>query len=167
MKIERVWSMPCRDTFSIKPISDLLDRYCHGMVVDPFARNSKRGTITNDLDHETSAEFHEDALVFMKRIDDGCADVVLFDPPYSPRQISESYKKCGLSVNKQTTDSSFWSSLKGEISRVTRIGGISITFGWCSNGIGKRNGFEIVEIMLVAHGSWHNDTIVTVERKVN
>ena len=26
-------------------------------------------------------------------------------------------------------------------------------------------GFEIEEILLVPHGGWHNDTIVTVERK--
>lgn len=29
----------------------------------------------------------------------------------------------------------------------------------------KNRGFEIIEIMLVAHGGNHNDTIVTVERK--
>lgn len=33
-------------------------------------------------------------------------------------------------------------------------------------GIGKKNGFEIIEILLVAHGGMHNDTIVTVERKL-
>jgi hypothetical protein len=32
--------------------------------------------------------------------------------------------------------------------------------------MGKTNGFEIEEILLVPHGGWHNDTIVTVERKV-
>ena len=34
-------------------------------------------------------------------------------------------------------------------------------------GDGKKYGFEIIEILLVAHGGWHNDTIVTVEKKVN
>lgn len=32
-------------------------------------------------------------------------------------------------------------------------------------GIGKTLGFNIEEILLVAHGGWHNDTICTVERK--
>lgn len=32
--------------------------------------------------------------------------------------------------------------------------------------MGLKRGFEIVEILLVAHGSNHNDTIVTVEKKV-
>ena len=41
-----------------------------------------------------------------------------------------------------------------------------MTFGWNSGGIGKTKGFEIVEILMVAHGGWHNDTIVTIEKKV-
>ena len=30
---------------------------------------------------------------------------------------------------------------------------------------GKTKGFEIIEILLVAHGGWHNDTICTVDYK--
>ena len=40
-----------------------------------------------------------------------------------------------------------------------------IRCGWNSGGIRKKYGFEIVEILMVAHGGWHNDTIVTVEVK--
>ena len=40
-----------------------------------------------------------------------------------------------------------------------------ITFGWNSGGIGKKYGFEIIRILLVPHGGWHNDTICTVEVK--
>lgn len=43
--------------------------------------------------------------------------------------------------------------------------GLAISCGWNSGGFGKMLGFEIVEILLVAHGGNHNDTIVTVERK--
>ena len=32
--------------------------------------------------------------------------------------------------------------------------------------IGKKYGMEIQEILLVPHGGWHNDTIVTVEKKI-
>lgn len=31
--------------------------------------------------------------------------------------------------------------------------------------MGKTNGFEIDEVLLVPHGGWHNDTIVTVDIK--
>ena len=71
-----------------------------------------------------------------------------------------------MTVNMKTTQSSYWSKQKKEISRIVKQGGYCITFGWNSGGIGKSNGFEITEIMLVPHGGWHNDTIVTVERKV-
>ena len=56
--------------------------------------------------------------------------------------------------------------MKKEIGRIVSVGGICITCGWNSGGVGKKYGFEIDEILLVAHGGWHNDTIVTVERKV-
>ena len=94
-------------------------------------------------------------------------DTVLYDPPYSPRQVSECYKKLGITVNMQTTQASYWSKQKEAISRIVKKDGIVITCGWNFGGIGKKYGFEIMEILLVAHGGWHNDTIVTVERKIN
>lgn len=45
-------------------------------------------------------------------------------------------------------------------------GGHAITFGWNSNGFGKNRGFEAVEILIVAHGGHHNDTLCVVERKL-
>jgi hypothetical protein len=45
--------------------------------------------------------------------------------------------------------------------------GICISFGWSSNGIGLKRGFEIVEILLVAHGGNHNDTMCVVEQKTS
>ena len=92
--------------------------------------------------------------------------MVLYDPPYSPRQVSEVYKKLDMSVNMQTTQASYWGNQKKEISRIVKKGGYVLTFGWNSGGIGKTKGFEIVEILIVAHGGWHNDTIVTVEKKI-
>jgi len=65
----------------------------------------------------------------------------------------------------QTTQASFWGNLKKEIGRITKNAGIVITCGWNSGGVGKKYGFELDEILLVLHGGWHNDTIVTVERK--
>ena len=57
--------MPNKETFSIRPIRELIDKYREeGMViVDPFARNSDIGTITNDLDPDTKAMYHKDAGV--------------------------------------------------------------------------------------------------------
>ena len=112
-----------------------------------------------------NADYCIDALDFLKLFDDNSIDFILYDPPFSPRQVSECYKKLGKTVNKETTQSSFWGDLKKEIARVLKQNGIVISFGWNSNGIGKTKGFEIVEILMVAHGGNHDDTICTVEVK--
>ena len=41
---------------------------------------------------------------------------------------------------------------------------VVLSFGWNSTGMGS--GFEPVEIMLVAHGGAHNDTICFAEKMV-
>lgn len=69
-------------------------------------------------------------------------------------------------MTNETTRASFWSNQKKEIGRIVKVGGKVITFGWNSGGIGSKHGFEITRILLVPHGGWHNDTIVTVETKV-
>jgi len=84
----------------------------------------------------------------------------------SPRQISECYKRLDKSVNMQTTQSSYWTKHKKAIAKIVKKDGIVISCAWNSGGIGKTNGFKIIEILLVPHGGWHNDTIITVERKV-
>ena len=167
MKINRVWAMPNKNTFDIKPINDLINKYAFGTIIDPFANKNKIGTITNDLDEQYDTNYHMDALDFLKMFKDETIDTVLYDPPFSPRQVSECYKKLGKSVNMETTQASYWSKQKEQIGRIVKSNGIVITCGWNSGGIGKKYGFEIIEILLVAHGGWHNDTIVTVERKIN
>ncbi len=169
MIINRSWAMPNKDTFSIKPIKELIGKYIEkeNYNLDPFVRNSpfKHLCVSNDLDKSINADYHMDALDFLKAQVSDTANLILFDPPYSPRQVSECYKKLDMTVNMQTTQSSFWSNMKNEIGRLVKEDGIVMTFGWNSGGIGIKNGFEIVEILLVAHGGWHNDTIVTVEKK--
>lgn len=165
MIIERKWSMPNSKTFSIKPISELIHKYAFGKIIDPFANENKIATITNDLDPMYDTDFNLDALEFLKLFNDCSVDTVLYDPPYSPRQVSECYTKLGKTVNMQTTQASYWSNHKKEIGRIVKPNGIVITCGWNSGGIGKKRGFEIEEILLVPHGGWHNDTIVVVERK--
>ena len=175
MIINRSWAMPNKNTFSIKPINKLIKKYLDisDIIIDPFAGDTpflhcdrKYTYYANDLDREKQGQFSMDALEYLKGFIDNFADLILFDSPYSPRQVSECYKKMDKTVNMQTTQSSFWGNLKKEITRVVKPGGYVITCGWNSGGIGKTNGFEIVEILLVAHGGWHNDTIVTVERRI-
>ena len=109
MIINRIWAMPNSKTFTIKPIKELLNRYITDdmVVVDPFANESKFGTITNDLNPKFDTNYHLDALDFLKQINDNCADIVLYDPPYSPRQIKECYDGIGITVSADDTKASW------------------------------------------------------------
>lgn len=123
MEIKRVWAMPNSKTFSIKPINKLIHKYIdkiEGVIIDPFANENKLAGITNDLDKKYDTTYHLDAIDFLKLFDNESVDVILFDPPYSPRQVSECYKKLGQSVNYKTTQSSYWSEQKKEISRILK-----------------------------------------------
>ena len=168
MKITRQWAMPNKNTFDIKPIQQLIQRYIipDQISIDPFANSSTIAKITNDLDMRYNTNYHLDALDFLKIFEDNSVDLVLYDPPYSPRQVSESYKNLGRTVNMETTQASYWSKQKDEIARILKPNGVCISCGWNTNGIGKTRGFEQIEILLVAHGGNHNDTIITVERKM-
>jgi len=166
VQINRVWSMPNKNTFDIKPIKQLImDEMTDGIWIDPFANKNRLATVTNDLNPEYNTDYHIDALDFLRMFDDDSIDGVLYDPPYSPRQVSESYNHVGYNVTWDTTKASFWAKHKKEISRIVRLGGKVISFGWNSGGIGNTYGFEIQRILMVPHGGWHNDTICTVELK--
>ena len=168
IRIERIWSMPNKNTFDVKPIHDLIvDEMTEGTWIDPFANRNKLADITNDLNPEFDTDYHLDALDFMKLFGDASVDGVLYDPPYSPRQVSECYNNVGYNVTWDTTKASFWGNHKREISRIVKVGGKVITFGWNSGGIGNKYGFEITRILIVPHGGWHNDTICTVEIKTH
>ena len=169
IRLERIWAMPNKNTFEILPIKKLLEEEVDQNLfwIDPFANKNKIASVTNDLNKEFDTDYHMDALDFLKMFDNLSVDGVLNDPPYSPRQVSECYKKVGYNVTWDTTKASFWGNHKRNISRIVKIGGKVITFGWNSGGIGYKYGFEIKRILLVPHGGWHNDTICTVEIKTH
>lgn len=159
--------MPNKNTFDIKPIKELIQsELTNGIWIDPFANQNKLATITNDLNPDFDTDYHMDALDFLKTFQNESVDGVLYDPPYSPRQVTECYQGVGMNVTSETTRASFWGNQKKEISRIVKPGGKVIAFGWNSGGIGRKYGFEITRILLVPHGGWHNDTICTVEVKV-
>src|SRR5699024_6327940 len=102
MKINREWCMPNSKTFKIKPIKELIKRYINedDIVIDPFANEHSikneiicKKYISNDLDESYDTDYHLEAQDFMKKFENNSIDVILFDPPYSGRQVSECYKK--------------------------------------------------------------------------
>ena len=166
--IRREWAMPNSWTFEIGPIQELVEREVEnsdGLWIDPFAGKSDYADITNDLDPERDTDYTMKASDFLEMFDENEVDGgVLFDPPYSPRQISEMYNKVGLETSMETTQATFWSDKKSEVKRIVDSGATVLTFGWNSGGMGKTYGFTKREILLVPHGGWHNDTICVVEQ---
>lgn len=159
--------MPSMHTFTIKPIRELVSRYVGNGKnwIDPFAGENSPAEITNDLNPKKPAKYHMHALEFAKMLEgqyDGC----LFDPPYSLRQIKECYASIGCDDFMKQDATHFPYDIKRAIAPLIKPNGIVISFGWNSIGFGKRLGFEIIEILLVSHGRKHNDTIVTVEKKL-
>lgn len=168
--MRRVWAMPNANTFDVGPIGGLIRwRLAQSVVsIDPFARNKRWATYTNDLNPNTAAEWHmeaEDFLVMLlsKNVK---ADLFIFDPPYSPRQLKECYD--GIGKKMQMED--------GQTARLRAIwrnaalplladNAVVISCGWNTVGFGVELGFKTEEILVVCHGADHNDTIVTVERR--
>lgn len=168
--MSRQWAMPTPDTFDCKPIGDFVRRYLKpGMTsIDPFARNKRWCTHTNDLNPETLAEHHMDAIDFclMLQKENVRANLAIIDPPYSNRQISECYKGVGRSVTTEDTQlGRVLKEVRQAIHPMVEIGGIVLSFGWNSCGMGIKLGYRPLEIMLVAHGGSHSDTICLAEIK--
>lgn len=168
VKVTSVWCMPNAETFRMKPIAALLEEeIAVGTTwIDPFCRNSAfkdRMALTNDLSGEFEATHHMDAAAFLASVPQtSSCDGVLFDPPYSAHQIVSMYQ----GVSGDITKRKFAAVCYDHIARSLKIGGTCISFGWNSNGAGAKRGFVKERVLLLSHGGSHNDTIVTVERKI-
>jgi hypothetical protein len=118
--------------------------------------------------------------VWLKSIPAGIADVVLFDPPYTPRQLKECYNSLGLSLHDTTAG--YWAKLRDEVVRISHKGTIVLSFGYGASHIGTKRGydieeglivlqaekqgeFDIVDGLMILHGSLHNATICMAEVK--
>ncbi len=170
LRFSRQFAMPSADTFSVRPIGEFVRDYLEKsrISVDPFARNKTWATFTNDLSPGTSAQYHMDAEDFCKKLhtDSVRADLGLFDPPYSPRQISEVYKSVGREVGMAgTQNGALYRRVRDALDNLIVPGGVVLSFGWNSAGMGVKRGYRIIEILLCAHGGGHNDTICVAEIK--
>ena len=169
IQLTRKFAMPSKDTFTMIPVAELIaQRMQSGEVwADPFAGWNSPATITNDLNPEAPTDYHLEAGDFAAQLGNNSLDGVLLDPPYSPRQISEMYKSIGLTVGmEETQNGALYKRVKDTITPKLKPNGTAICFGWNSQGFCKARGFQLEQILLIPHGGGHNDTIITVERKI-
>lgn len=165
MTLSRRWAMPSPNTLTIKPILELFNKYSFGVTVDPFARDCQLCQITNDLNPETKAQHHLKADEFLSKLN--AANFVLFDPPYTIRKVKELYQSVGLEFMKYESQNSIrWTTERNIIADKQNAGDIVMSLGYSSVCQGKKRGYEILEVRLIAHGPARNDTVCTIERKL-
>lgn len=146
-----------RYTFSVKPIRHWVEQACEGQVLNLFAGKTilQLPEVRNDIDPEMPADFHLDALRFVRAWKGGRFNTIVLDPPYAYRKSMELYKGNICSPFRQ---------LKDELIRCIEPGGKVITFGYHSVSMGAGRGFTLENIGLFSHGGAIHDTIATVER---
>lgn len=170
MIFQRFWSMPSADTFDCEPIKGFVQKYLikSKISIDPFARNSRLATHTNDLNPETLAHHHMEALDFllMLKSQNVKADLVFLDPPYSLTQVFRAYNDIGLKFHGDENPTGGFPKVRDALSELLVDGGVCLSFGWNSVGLGKTRKMEIIEGLLVCHGGNRNDTICMAERKL-
>lgn len=171
MIFTREWAMPSADTFKVEPIYHFVRRYSlsSSVSVDPFARNSRFATYRNDLNPNTAAESHMDAVEFLRGLSEKRVkvDMAIIDPPYSPRQISECYQEAGIKCGMKDTQSAvLYMQVRMALLPILTDDAIVLSFGWNSTGMGRVFGFELIEILLCCHGGAHNDTICLAEKRI-
>ena len=160
----RVWAMPNRYTFQIKPIREFIGRYNRfsELSVDPFAGTSDLATYRNDI-RESGIGAVEFLLGLYEQHGSGWCDLLYLDPPYSPRQISECYKDIGKKCTQIDTQSGrLYKDVRDAAKLILAPKSVVLSFGW--NTVGFVRGSIPLEYMLVCHGGAHNDTICVAER---
>ena len=164
MLLSREWVMPSQWTFRMKPVKRLLRKYEVGdKWADPFAGLTSPAEYRNDIEARPEVTHVGDGLDFLRGLKNESVVGVLFDPPYSVEQCLRCYTP---KQNGTAGRAEYWAKCKDEIARIIQPDGWVISFAWDSTGCGLSRGFELAEVLLLCHGACHNDTIITVERKM-
>ena len=110
LKIARIWAMPNKWTFKIKPIKEIVDRYVGDGKgwIDPFAGMNSPAEFTNDLNLKANAKYHLKAIDFINLMNGQTFKGVLFDPPYSGRQVKECYNDLDIEIQRDDTNLFFY-----------------------------------------------------------
>ena len=151
-----------RYTFKNRRIREWVESHCEGLVLNLFAGEIKLNVkeIRNDIRPDVSADYHMDALEFVKQWHEGCKGpkfgTIILDPPYAFRKSMEMY---------EGAISSPFNQVKNHLMSILNPNGIVITFGYHSNVMGKLRNFKQEHILLMSHGGAIHDTIAVIERK--
>ncbi len=172
------------NTFENKHIRYIIDRHLaqHNSdtfpfacrILDPFARESfttkLEYAITNDLNPEMPTDYHLEANDFCELIlsehGAGQYDIILWDPPYTMRQLKELYDGIGLKLFQEQTQNMWGRAIKA-CQKLLKVNGHFISFGYHTKGIRSRNfSTDEIHIFQTNFAPDAYDVLCTVQRKV-
>ena len=142
------------------PLDNIFPRISDFTVADPFARNCLIGTHTNDIDPNTKAIDHKDALEWLKEQDDIYFDAVIFDPPFSSTMAERKYESGHVNIY---TVPGYVSECFKEIARILKPGGKVLKLGY--NSTRHSNILDLEKGWIVCFGGNRNDVIMTLWKK--
>ena len=174
--------------FDMPVVKKLIDKYLNRLnfrivneprdgtidIVDPFCNKQtirRQGTnlITNDLNPKFNATYNLEANDFAELcLAKGYEfDLVLFDPPYSLRQLKEQYENIGYKLELWQTQNK-WGRARNALAKCVRSGGYAISFGWETSGFSPKRGFELQEILVLNQAGHADryDLLIAVEKKI-
>tara|TARA_Y100001963_G_scaffold156152_1_gene249013 strand:- start:561 stop:1130 length:570 start_codon:yes stop_codon:yes gene_type:complete len=127
------------------------------LIADPFARNCTWGTHTNDIDPDTLAKSHMDALLWLESLETEHFDYVLFDPPFSSGQAERKYESGHVNIY---ADPSYLSKCFAEVARILKPGGKVLKLGYNSSRHSPL--LDLEKGWIVNFGASRNDVIMTL-----
>lgn len=157
-KLELINTNLRRYTFESPKIKKWVEDNSNGLCLNLFAGRTllNLNEIRNDIDINAVAEYHMDALDFI-RTTDMKFNTIILDPPYSYRKAMEMYDGNYSSRFKMIAD---------EIPERLNEGGSVISFGYTTTFMGKLRNFELTKLCVFAHGGAQHATIGIVENKI-
>jgi len=146
-----------RYTFESPRIKKWVEDNSNGKCLNLFAGKTKLNLdeIRNDVDQTMLADYHKDAVDFVKEWKGEKFDTIILDPPYSYRKSMEMYNG-----NK----ASRFRILADLIPNILKDNGIVISFGYHSTFLSKKRNATLKKLCVFAHGGSQHCTIGIIEQ---
>jgi len=153
---------PRKYTFEMPKLLKWTIQNCKGKTLNLFAGKTLLNGVNEtrvDLNKEMPADYHMDAFEFVMLAEKKGwrYDTIIFDPPYNLRKSREKYMGIYTSELRK---------IKTELPNIVNNNGIIISYGYDTTGMGRNRGFELIHVCIVNHSGDHNDTLCTIEKKI-
>lgn len=161
-ELERIVASTHKWTFRVPEIRAAVEEHLEGRVLNLFAGDSRLNhngeIVRNDINPDIDGDYHFDATEVAGQFPPQSFDTVVLDPPFSIRNAILRYED--YNVGK-------WKLVADGVQEIARPGGVVITLGHNSTGLGKTRGFAKEKLYIFNHKGGHHDTFCLVERQMN